>query len=234
MPASRRHVRRVLEEAGHEQWLDAAQLAVSEVASNAVLHAHTEFEVRSTSPRRRCTCRSGNRHLAAGAPFLGTGGHHRAQPGRRRRGRRRLRRTRRRAEQLDRTAELLAPPGPSLIVEVRHWACRQVLEQLEGAPARRWPARSDGLRSGTPSTTSWAGGGVTVRRSTCPGLCAPSPRTCTRGSPRRPELEVGSAGAPCAGARERGYRQGSPAMAALASAESRYQQAKRGAGLPLR
>lgn len=45
VPASRRYVRRALQEAGHEQWLDAAQLAVSEVATNAVLHAHTPFEV---------------------------------------------------------------------------------------------------------------------------------------------------------------------------------------------
>ena len=45
VPASRRHVRQVLTEAGHEEWLDAAQLAVSEIATNAVLHAHTPYEV---------------------------------------------------------------------------------------------------------------------------------------------------------------------------------------------
>ena len=45
VPASRRYVRQVLQDTGHEEWLDAAQLAVSEVATNAVLHAHTAFEV---------------------------------------------------------------------------------------------------------------------------------------------------------------------------------------------
>lgn len=45
VPASRRHVRLALQESGHEDWLDAALLAVSEIASNALLHAHTAFEV---------------------------------------------------------------------------------------------------------------------------------------------------------------------------------------------
>lgn len=45
IPAARRFVREVLTAAGHDPWLDAAQLAVSELCTNAVLHAHTPFEV---------------------------------------------------------------------------------------------------------------------------------------------------------------------------------------------
>lgn len=45
VPAARRFVRGLLEQAGSEQWTDEAQLAVSELATNAVLHAHTSFEV---------------------------------------------------------------------------------------------------------------------------------------------------------------------------------------------
>jgi anti-sigma regulatory factor (Ser/Thr protein kinase) len=45
IPAARRFVRDVLREAGQEQWLDEAQLAVSELCTNAMLHAHTPFEV---------------------------------------------------------------------------------------------------------------------------------------------------------------------------------------------
>jgi PAS domain S-box-containing protein len=42
---ARRFVRGVLVEAGHEHWVDAAELAVSEVVTNVVLHAHTRFEL---------------------------------------------------------------------------------------------------------------------------------------------------------------------------------------------
>ena len=42
---ARRLVRRVLRDAGKEQWVDAAELACSEVVSNAVLHAHTGVDV---------------------------------------------------------------------------------------------------------------------------------------------------------------------------------------------
>lgn len=45
VPSARRFVRAVLVEAGHEEWLDEAQLAVSELSTNAMLHAHTPFEV---------------------------------------------------------------------------------------------------------------------------------------------------------------------------------------------
>jgi PAS domain S-box-containing protein len=38
-------VRRVLVEGRHEQWIDSAELAVSELVSNAVLHAHTPIEL---------------------------------------------------------------------------------------------------------------------------------------------------------------------------------------------
>lgn len=48
-PLSARHARRLvgeaLVEAGREEWRDAAELAVSEVVTNVVLHAHTELEV---------------------------------------------------------------------------------------------------------------------------------------------------------------------------------------------
>jgi anti-sigma regulatory factor (Ser/Thr protein kinase) len=45
VPAARRFVRGLLLEAGQERWVDEAQLAVSELCTNAVLHAHTAFEV---------------------------------------------------------------------------------------------------------------------------------------------------------------------------------------------
>ena len=44
--AARRHVRAVLTAAGREDWVEAAELAVSEVATNGVLHAHTGITVR--------------------------------------------------------------------------------------------------------------------------------------------------------------------------------------------
>jgi PAS domain S-box-containing protein len=43
---ARRVLRAVLCQAGREQWLDAAELAVSEVVTNATLHAHTPIELR--------------------------------------------------------------------------------------------------------------------------------------------------------------------------------------------
>ena len=45
VPAARRFVRDLVLAAGHEQWVGDAQLAVSELCTNAVLHAHTPFEV---------------------------------------------------------------------------------------------------------------------------------------------------------------------------------------------
>ncbi len=43
--AARRLVREVLVQAGREQWRDAAELAVSEIVTNAVLHAHTTVTI---------------------------------------------------------------------------------------------------------------------------------------------------------------------------------------------
>ncbi len=42
---ARRFVRGLLVDAGHEAWNEAASLAVSELVTNAVLHAHTEVEL---------------------------------------------------------------------------------------------------------------------------------------------------------------------------------------------
>ncbi len=42
---ARRFVRTVLAEVGREAWTDSAALAVSELVTNAVLHAHTEVEL---------------------------------------------------------------------------------------------------------------------------------------------------------------------------------------------
>lgn len=43
---ARRFLRELLREAGREAWLDAAELALSEIVTNGVLHAHTELTVR--------------------------------------------------------------------------------------------------------------------------------------------------------------------------------------------
>ncbi len=43
---ARRFVLGVLSELGRDEWIDAAELAVSEVVTNAVIHAHTPLEVR--------------------------------------------------------------------------------------------------------------------------------------------------------------------------------------------
>ena len=45
VPAARRFVRDLVRAAGHEHLVGDAQLAVSELCTNAVLHAHTAFEV---------------------------------------------------------------------------------------------------------------------------------------------------------------------------------------------
>ena len=45
MPAARRFVSGLLSAAEQDAWLDEAELAVSELCTNAVLHAHTPFEV---------------------------------------------------------------------------------------------------------------------------------------------------------------------------------------------
>lgn len=42
---ARQHVRHTLEEAGREDWVDDAALAVSELVSNVVLHACTDCEL---------------------------------------------------------------------------------------------------------------------------------------------------------------------------------------------
>jgi anti-sigma regulatory factor (Ser/Thr protein kinase) len=42
---AREHVRNTLEEAGRDQWVDDAALAVSELVSNVVLHAGTDCEL---------------------------------------------------------------------------------------------------------------------------------------------------------------------------------------------
>lgn len=44
--AARQLLRDVLDQCGREDWRDAAELALSELATNSVLHAHTVFEVR--------------------------------------------------------------------------------------------------------------------------------------------------------------------------------------------
>ncbi len=46
--AARRLLREVLVHAGRSEWLDAAELACTEVVSNAVLHAHTDLAVKIT------------------------------------------------------------------------------------------------------------------------------------------------------------------------------------------
>lgn len=43
---ARRFLRERLQQSGHEPWADAAELALSEVVTNGVLHAHTELLVR--------------------------------------------------------------------------------------------------------------------------------------------------------------------------------------------
>jgi hypothetical protein len=45
VPAARRYVRDLVLQAGLEEWVGDAQLAVSELCTNVVLHAHTPFEV---------------------------------------------------------------------------------------------------------------------------------------------------------------------------------------------
>ena len=53
--AARQMLRAVLDQGGHAVWRDAAELALSELATNAVLHAHTDIIVRiscSTSQLR--------------------------------------------------------------------------------------------------------------------------------------------------------------------------------------
>lgn len=48
-----------------------------------------------------------------------------------------------RAEELARAGALLAPPGPQPVLDVRRWACGQVLDQLDGAPPRPWTGPLD-------------------------------------------------------------------------------------------
>jgi PAS domain S-box-containing protein len=50
---ARRLVRRFMKEIGRDGWLDSAELAVSEVVSNAALHAHTSVELRMAAYANR-------------------------------------------------------------------------------------------------------------------------------------------------------------------------------------
>ncbi|HVE74527.1 MAG TPA: PAS domain S-box protein [Mycobacteriales bacterium] len=45
--AARRAVRALVRECGHEQWLEAAELAVTELVTNGLLHAHTPLTLRA-------------------------------------------------------------------------------------------------------------------------------------------------------------------------------------------
>ncbi len=76
--AARRLVREALESCGHEEWQDAAELAVSELVTNGVLHAHTlltltvqcgqdelRVEVQDLNPARPALRRYGN-HATTG------------------------------------------------------------------------------------------------------------------------------------------------------------------------
>ena len=60
-----------------------------------------------------------------------------------------------RAEQLALSGALLAPPGPSEIIAVRHWACGQVLAQLHGAAPTAWTGP---VRLPAASAARWAAG----------------------------------------------------------------------------
>ena len=60
-----------------------------------------------------------------------------------------------RAEQLALDGALLAPPGPAQIIAVRHWACGQVLAQLDGAVPTRWSGPAD---LPADSAARWAAG----------------------------------------------------------------------------
>lgn len=52
---ARRLLREFLREVGHDDWLDSGELAISEVVTNASLHAHTPIEVRLLAfPDRAC------------------------------------------------------------------------------------------------------------------------------------------------------------------------------------
>ena len=59
------------------------------------------------------------------------------------------------AERLALSGDLLAPPGPSQIVAVRHWACGQVLAQLHGAQPTAWTGP---VELPAASAARWAAG----------------------------------------------------------------------------
>lgn len=63
--AARQFVRELLTEAGRPEWVDATELAVSEVVTNVVLHAHTSFDltVRLTAEHVRVEVRDLNPSL---------------------------------------------------------------------------------------------------------------------------------------------------------------------------
>jgi PAS domain S-box-containing protein len=75
---ARRLVRRVLAEAGRQDLVETAELLVSEVVTNALLHAGTPVDVRASLDDRgvRVEVRDGSRHLPVRrsyAPTAGTG-----------------------------------------------------------------------------------------------------------------------------------------------------------------
>jgi predicted RecB family endonuclease len=56
--AARRFVRALLSAADRLEWAEAAELAVSEVVTNAVLHAHSEVEVSAVVEPTASACAS--------------------------------------------------------------------------------------------------------------------------------------------------------------------------------
>lgn len=60
--AARRLVREALDDCGHSSWLEAAELAISEIVTNGVLHAHTTLRVtvRCSADELRVEIRDGN------------------------------------------------------------------------------------------------------------------------------------------------------------------------------
>lgn len=71
---ARRHVREVLDAAGLDEWLQAAQLAVSEVITNALVHAGTAMDLRVIVNERglRVEVTDGNAHLPSPRDYVTT------------------------------------------------------------------------------------------------------------------------------------------------------------------
>lgn len=75
---ARAELRRLLEEAGHQEWLDRAELALSEVVTNALVHAggEVDLELCVDDDRLRVEVGDGSPHVPAPrdyAPLAGTG-----------------------------------------------------------------------------------------------------------------------------------------------------------------